>query len=36
LEETGFVRQGIYGPSETFESAVLGGQPVEVSAVFGA
>lgn len=29
-----FVRQGVYGPDESFESAVLGGKTVELKAVF--
>jgi Uma2 family endonuclease len=35
LENGVFVRQGVFEPGETFESAVLGGKSVEVGKVFG-
>ena len=34
LEGERFVRQGAYGPEDQFESAVLGGKPVDLTAVF--
>ena len=35
LQEERFVQQGVYGPDENFESAVLGGQNVTVGVIFG-
>jgi Uma2 family endonuclease len=35
IEDNKFTRQGIYEPSDTFTSAVLAGQRIEVKVVFG-
>lgn len=34
LQEKTFVQQGIFGPSQTFDSPVLGGHTIDVTAIF--